>query len=188
MTKTITRDVKENIFEAAMSLFSQNEYKKVDMKMIAQKSGIAVGTLYNYYENKNELYIEILRRSLEQIFVKLGKIDEMHISSKEKLQKCIEQLYTDIEIAKGLGKKLVLANVNDLNEDERIIGFKKALVLNLEKHIGSIDKPEKYKCQSIERKVAEVLLLTIILLIDTYPQDRTENIEFLIDMLNSFTK
>ena len=184
----IIRDVKDNIFEAAMSLFSQNEYEKVDMKMIAKDSGIAVGTLYNYYENKQELYIEILRISWEQTFAKLSNIDEMHISPKRKLQKCIEQLYTDMEIRKGFGKELMRANDSDLNKDERIIEFKKALILNLEKHIRSIDKLENYECQSIDKKMAEALLLTTILLIEAHPQEKTENIEFLIDMLNSFIK
>ena len=184
----IIKDVKDNIFKVAMSLFSQNEYKQVDMKMIAQESGIAVGTLYNYYENKQELYIEILRTSWEQTFAKLNNIDEMYISPKQKLQKCIEQLYTDIESRKGFGKELMRANVSDLNKDERITEFKKALIINLEKHIRSIDKLEKYECQSINKKIAEVLLLTIILLIEAHPQEKTENIEFLIDMLNSFIK
>lgn len=184
----IIKDVKDNIFEAAVSLFSQNEYDQVDMKMIAQESGIAVGTLYNYYENKKELYIEILRTNWEQTFAKLSEIDERHISPKQKLKKCIEQLYTDMENRKGFGKELLMANNSELNKDERIVEFKKALIINLEKHISSIDKPEKYGGQSIDKKIAEVLLLTIILLIEAHPQEKTENIEFMIDMLNSFIK
>jgi AcrR family transcriptional regulator len=184
----IIRDVKDNIFKAAMSLFSQYEYKKVDMKMIAQEAGIAVGTLYNYYENKKELYIEILQTSWEQTFAKLGIIDQMPISPKHKLKKCIEQLYTDIEIRKGFGKELMRSNVSDLNRDERIVEFKKALIINLEKHIRSIEKLEKFRRESIDKKIAEVLLLTIILLIEVHPHERNENIEFLIDMLNSFIK
>ena len=43
----IIKNLEENIFNAAFELFSEYGYQDVDMKMIAKKVGIAVGTLYN---------------------------------------------------------------------------------------------------------------------------------------------
>ena len=56
-----------------MELFLENGYEGVDMKMIAKKCSIAVGTLYNYYPNKKELYIAILNESWNDTFKRFAK-------------------------------------------------------------------------------------------------------------------
>jgi AcrR family transcriptional regulator len=48
-------DKKQLILEAASELFSKVGYFETTMKDVAQKAGIAVGTIYIYYKNKEEL-------------------------------------------------------------------------------------------------------------------------------------
>lgn len=48
----IIKNLKEKILISAMELFNDFKYKDVTMSGIAKKTGIAVGTLYNYYPNK----------------------------------------------------------------------------------------------------------------------------------------
>ena len=50
----IIKDVDKILQNCAMNLFITYGYLNVDMKMISEKSGIAVGTLYHYYENKQQ--------------------------------------------------------------------------------------------------------------------------------------
>lgn len=57
----IIKDVEKTIRNCAIELFIEHSYADVDMRMISKKSGIAVGTLYNYYENKKQLYLSILK-------------------------------------------------------------------------------------------------------------------------------
>ncbi|HHW44180.1 MAG TPA: TetR/AcrR family transcriptional regulator [Desulfotomaculum sp.] len=48
------------ILQAALELFSQKGYHNVSMHEIATRAEFAVGTLYKFFKNKEELYKEIL--------------------------------------------------------------------------------------------------------------------------------
>lgn len=51
---------KQMILAAAKELFFEHSYEKTSMDAIAQKVGLAKGTLYLYFSNKDELYISLL--------------------------------------------------------------------------------------------------------------------------------
>jgi AcrR family transcriptional regulator len=52
------------LLDAAEELFSSQGYDAVGTPEIAQKAGVAVGTFYRYFEDKHEVYLEIMRRSM----------------------------------------------------------------------------------------------------------------------------
>jgi len=47
---------RQEILEAAMALFGEKGFHGVSMHEIAERSGFAVGTLYNFFASKEELY------------------------------------------------------------------------------------------------------------------------------------
>lgn len=46
------------IFNAAMEVFAQNDYKRASTDDIAAKAGISKGMLFYYFQNKRTLYLE----------------------------------------------------------------------------------------------------------------------------------
>jgi AcrR family transcriptional regulator len=52
------------LLEAAAELFAQHGYDSVGTPEIAQKAGVSVGTFYRYFDDKHEVYLEIMRRSM----------------------------------------------------------------------------------------------------------------------------
>lgn len=60
---------KESIIKATIDLFSDRHYDGMTIPMIAKKANISVGTMYNYFENKESLVNEIYC----QIFEKLNE-------------------------------------------------------------------------------------------------------------------
>jgi len=56
----ITSQRKEQIMNAALTVFSKKGYGEATIPDIAQEAGIAVGTIYNYYEGKRDLLISLL--------------------------------------------------------------------------------------------------------------------------------
>ena len=52
------------LLDAAEELFSTQGYDAVGTPEIAQKAGVSVGTFYRYFEDKHEVYLEIMRRSM----------------------------------------------------------------------------------------------------------------------------
>lgn len=68
---------KQMILAAAKELFFEHSYEKTSMDAIAQKVGLAKGTLYLYFSNKDELYISLLNEGLtllKQMMVEKGKL------------------------------------------------------------------------------------------------------------------
>lgn len=60
-------DIKSAIFACGKELFSSKGFKKTNIKEIAEQSGIGVGTFYNYYDSKEQLFIEIYKQENEKL-------------------------------------------------------------------------------------------------------------------------
>ncbi|MEI3611466.1 TetR/AcrR family transcriptional regulator [Pseudogracilibacillus sp. SO30301A] len=60
-------DIKTNIFICGKDLFSTKGFKKTNVKEIAEMAGIGVGTFYNYYKSKEQLFIEIYAQENEKL-------------------------------------------------------------------------------------------------------------------------
>jgi len=61
------------ILQAALELFSQKGYHNVSMQEIAVRAEFAVGTLYKFFKNKEELYKEILMQTAMLFYSALSK-------------------------------------------------------------------------------------------------------------------
>lgn len=48
------------IINAAMEVFSKNEYKHASTELMATKAGVSKGLLFHYFKNKKELYFYLL--------------------------------------------------------------------------------------------------------------------------------
>src|SRR6478609_7981345 len=56
------------LLDAAEVLFSSHGYDAVGTPEIAEKAGVSVGTFYRYFEDKHEVYLEIMRRTMKQAY------------------------------------------------------------------------------------------------------------------------
>lgn len=52
------------LLDAAAELFAHQGYDAVGTPEIAQKAGVSVGTFYRYFDDKHEVYLEIMRRMM----------------------------------------------------------------------------------------------------------------------------
>ncbi len=65
------------ILAAALSLFAERCYHNVTMHEIAEKSEFAVGTLYKFFRNKEELYRTLILQSAAELFGQMQRaLDE----------------------------------------------------------------------------------------------------------------
>ena len=56
---------RNDIIQAAEKIFTSLGFSKTTMKHIADEAGFAKGTVYNYFENKEDLYLAIGSRSVQ---------------------------------------------------------------------------------------------------------------------------
>ena len=57
---------REKLLGEAAKLFAQRGYNQADMTELAGRAGVAKGSLYNYFESKQELYLYVCRDGLER--------------------------------------------------------------------------------------------------------------------------
>ena len=58
---------RKKIHKIALALFEEKGFQKSTMREIAKRANIAVGTLYNYYNSKKSLIMNILEEKFEEI-------------------------------------------------------------------------------------------------------------------------
>jgi len=81
---------KEEVLEAALRLFSEKGFHNVSMQEIAEESEFGVGTLYNYFESKEQLFVELMKAGIEQFGQALIPILDSNKDESEKLSEYIE--------------------------------------------------------------------------------------------------
>jgi AcrR family transcriptional regulator len=66
-------DSKEAVLDAAQRLINQYGYAGFSMRDLAQQSGLAKATLYHHFEDKREIFLQVLQRDLAIISERLAK-------------------------------------------------------------------------------------------------------------------
>ena len=81
-TKTLVKeDRRQQILNAALVVFSKRGYGEATIPGIAGEAGVAVGTIYHYYESKHDLLVSLIddyvnSDALREIFAELAKEDD----------------------------------------------------------------------------------------------------------------
>lgn len=56
---------RDQIIEAAIEVIAEQGFQRTTIKQIAQKANIADGTIYNYFQNKDAIFLDIMKRLSE---------------------------------------------------------------------------------------------------------------------------
>ncbi|MBC7230016.1 MAG: TetR/AcrR family transcriptional regulator [Actinobacteria bacterium] len=92
--KSDSRDKKrKKIIETAAKEFVKKGYQRANINHIAEMSGIGKGTIYLYFKNKEDLYIQALRESNDAWMEKAKAIVE---SEGDSLEALVELLKLDV--------------------------------------------------------------------------------------------
>lgn len=76
----------DNIIRAAISVFAKYGYHQAQVSRIAEEAGVAAGTIYLYFENKQDLLISVFRE-------RFGQIVEHSKRQLEELSSPLDKLY-----------------------------------------------------------------------------------------------
>ncbi|GAA5145045.1 cholesterol catabolism transcriptional regulator KstR [Pseudonocardia eucalypti] len=70
------RDRRKRILDATLALASKGGYDAVQMRAVAERADVALGTLYRYFPSKVHLLVSALIREFDQV---LGRLERMTI-------------------------------------------------------------------------------------------------------------
>jgi len=78
------------ILESAYDLFQQRGYYDTKIIDIADAAGIGKGTVYEYFESKDAIFLELFRTRVEDNYEHLSELLEKEISCENKIKEYIE--------------------------------------------------------------------------------------------------
>ena len=80
----------KQIIDAAIIVIAENGYHQSQVSKIAKQAGVADGTIYLYFKNKEDILISVFEEKMEVFADNLKEILKEDISASEKLYKMIE--------------------------------------------------------------------------------------------------
>ena len=189
----MAKDTREEILEAALNMFSINNYHATSMSMIAEEAGVSKGTLYWHFDSKEDLFRELVLAGLDYFHENYVKIQSKSLKAEEKIYEII-----NFSI-KMLSENLKLGNILQNNIQLISSEFQKKMI---ERHKSAIEVIKLVIEQGIEEKSIKtddphntaVMVLTLIF--NTHSQELyynfdnvKEDVDFIYDfIMNGISK
>lgn len=176
----IIDNIEEKIFKAAFKLFAEKGYNSVSMKLVAEDVGIAVGTLYNYHPNKQQLFFNVLKQNIKQMFSILNQVIEREGNTVE----FITMLYDQAMRSRGFTEEIIKNS-----KKQQMIALKVDFIKMMKAIIHKVNERKKLTISAKnEEKLIRLVLLVIIDLIKEFPDEREENITFISNLVDRIYK
>ncbi len=95
---------KEHIINAAIRVFAEKGFFNAKVADVAREAGVADGTIYLYFKNKDDLLISLFETKMEEILVRFSAAIEPVTSASAKLSNFISLYFTMIEEDQALAE------------------------------------------------------------------------------------
>ena len=122
-------NIKNRILQAARREFKDKNYEKASIRTIAEKAGVTPSNIYNYFENKDDLFRTVLQPLINQIEIGKKVLNKFEFDREPGAQ---EDLDSHHEIIINSAKI-----VDENREDMKILVFK-SKGSSLENYIDSL--------------------------------------------------
>lgn len=91
-------DKRERILEAALKVFAERGFYNAKVSQVAREAGVADGTIYLYFDNKDNLLIELFEDRMDYIIRRLNEeLEREERSPLEQLRRLI-RLHIDLAL------------------------------------------------------------------------------------------
>ena len=135
---------KTGILDQAVSLIVEVGYKGFTMRKLASRLGITATTIYNYYKNKDDLFLNLLIRGFQDLYARLERAHHGQSTPAQRLRAMIST-FTDF----GLGN----ANIYNLMYAWPVPKYKD--------YVGTSMEPVAHKQLEGALKIPELFFNTI---------------------------
>jgi len=87
----------QQIIEAAVKVIAENGYYASQVSKIAKEAGVADGTIYLYFKNKEDVLVSVFEEKMGQFIEKIAKVTSEQPNAKEKLKSLIQMHFAQLE-------------------------------------------------------------------------------------------
>lgn len=86
----------QQILQAAAEVFSRSGFHEARMDDIAEQAGVSKGTLYWYFESKDDLILALLDSMFQREMEQIAQLQEADLLVREKLERILDWAGDDI--------------------------------------------------------------------------------------------
>ena len=151
--RTLTEQKKNEILDAASSVFLEQGYERASMDSVAKKAGCSKATLYNYFASKESLFEAVVRsystNYLTRAAAELKGRDQDASTLREKLQRFGEGMlavttsdWKALQLYRMVVGEAGHSDIGELFYESGVSESMNALTKVMEHHIGKGDLTE----------------------------------------------
>lgn len=133
-----SRQTVDRILEAAARIFDEDGYRRTTTNRVAEAAGVSVGSLYQYFPNKDALLVALAERHVEEIagaFTdRLAQLDRDQPALEGVLRSLLE-LSVDLNATSRLHAILFTDCPRTPALEERLGGFTSVVVDSVARHL-----------------------------------------------------
>lgn len=134
-------NTRDKIIKNASKLFAKKSFFKTTVDDIAQATGVAKGTVYLYFKNKQELYTATIDAHFSYALQKVAEVETKNITATEKMKEIAVDF---IDYVSSLKTSYMPFNVENVNQIGKTI-----------KTMHSIVMPKMIKMNEIISRIVE---------------------------------
>lgn len=165
----IIENPKKLILSKAKEILYNEGYQKLSMRNISKACGIALGTIYNYYPTKKELFVEMMTDYWHEYFYRAESVADSDCSFYDKLNKIFNELCTFIKTFKEVWLKPELYDNPDYIESgiEKEFIYIEKLIIFIENILISEINANKVQSKLGTYETAKFIVMNFITIIQT---------------------
>ncbi len=95
---------KDIIIDAAIKVFAGKGFYNAKVADVAKEAGVADGTIYIYFKNKDDLLISLFETKMEEILVRFNRVLEQKATPPQKLEHFIQLHFQMIQEDQNLAE------------------------------------------------------------------------------------
>lgn len=191
----IIKDIEKRIINSAIYLFENNRYEDVDMKAIAGGAGIAVGTLYNYYSDKKDLFMNSFKISWNTMLSTLEDIKIEDGKEYEIFRDSVLRLYDGVYSKRFMFHEMMISTPielqnqlkNDLTNQNSHTGYfiRRDLLINIENGVTDLIEKKLIKIEKgMEERFVGMIFMDVWGLVMAFPDEKEANKKFLTNIID----
>ncbi|GLB63669.1 HTH-type transcriptional repressor KstR [Dietzia sp. NCCP-2495] len=125
-TTSSQRERRRRILDATLALASKGGYEAVQMRAVAEKAEVAVGTLYRYFPSKVHLLVSALAREFRRLDQRTERSAPPGDSAQERMKVVVDMItksmQRDPRLTEAMTRAFMFADASVANEVEEV-GF-----------------------------------------------------------------
>ena len=123
-TTTSQRERRRRILDATLALAAKGGYEAVQMRAVAEKAEVAVGTLYRYFPSKVHLLVSALAREFRRLDQRTERSAPPGDTAQERMKIVVEKItkamQRDPNLTEAMTRAFMFADASVANEVEEV--------------------------------------------------------------------